>query len=122
MEKRSLDRAFDGIEEAWSPHVGAELNGQALKLARAEDEFVWHRHEDADELFLVRDGRLRIEFREAADVVLEPGELVVVPAGVEHRPVAEPTAELLLFEPTQTRNTGDVETDLTQTERREVDP
>lgn len=109
MEPVSVAEAFEGIDEAWSPHLAAELNGQAVKLARADGTFVWHSHEEADELFLVVSGRLRIEFRAADDAVLTAGDLVVVPAGVEHRPVAEPSAELLLFEPSGTRNTGDVD-------------
>lgn len=121
MEKVDLAAAFDSIDEHWSPHLGAELNGQAVKLARAEGEFVWHSHDDADELFLVRSGRLRIEFREASDAVLENGEMIVVPAGVEHRPVAETEVEMLLFEPTETTNTGDVDSELTRTELGRVD-
>lgn len=113
METVDLDAAFDAVDEPWSPHLAAELNGQAVKLARADGEFVWHGHDDADELFLVVDGRLRIELREEDDVVLENGEFVVVPAGVEHRPIAAEPTELLLFEPSGTTNTGDVDSDLT---------
>ncbi|MFC4357849.1 cupin domain-containing protein [Halobium salinum] len=112
MEKVTLDDAFDSFDEPWSPRLAGALNGQEVKLAKAEGEFVWHEHEDADEMFLVTDGRLRIEFREADDVVLEAGELLVVPRSVEHRPVAEPTAEMLLFEPSGTENTGGVESEL----------
>jgi mannose-6-phosphate isomerase-like protein (cupin superfamily) len=112
MEKVTLDDAFASFDEPWSPRLAGELNGQEVKLAKAEGEFVWHQHEDADELFLVIDGRLRIEFREADDVVLEAGELLVVPRGVEHRPVADPAAEMLLFEPAGTENTGGVESEL----------
>jgi len=121
MEKVTLDAAFDSFDEPWSPRVAGELNGQVVKLAKADGEFVWHHHEDADELFLVQSGQLRIEFRDEADVVLSPGELVVVPRGVEHRPVAEPTAEILLFEPSETRNTGNVDDERTQTERQRLD-
>jgi len=116
MEKVSLAEAFGSFDETWSPRLAGELNGQAVKLAKADGEFVWHSHADADELFFVHDGRLRIEFREADDVVLEDGDLLVVPSGTEHRPVAEPEAEILLFEPSETRNTGDVETEETVTE------
>ena len=119
MEKVTLADAFASMGEAWNPRLAGELNGQAVKLARAEGEFVWHSHADADELFLVTDGRLRIEFRERDDAVLEAGELIVVPRGTEHRPIAEPEADVLLFEPAGTRNTGDVENDLT---REELDP
>lgn len=113
MEKVNLDEAFDSFDERWSPRVAAELDGQAVKLAKVEGEFVWHSHADADELFLVRSGELTIELRTEPDVHLGPGELVVVPAGVEHRPVADGEAEILLFEPAETRNTGDIEDDRT---------
>jgi len=116
MEKVSLDDAFETVDDPWTPHLAAELNGQAVKLARADGAFVWHHHADADELFLVRSGRLRIEFREEPDVTLEAGEFLVVPAGVEHRPVAETAVEMLLFEPGETRNTGNVETAETTTD------
>jgi mannose-6-phosphate isomerase-like protein (cupin superfamily) len=114
MEKTTLDEAFDSVDEPWSPRLAAELNGQAVKLARAEGEFVRHGHADADELFLVVGGRLRIEFpdRPDEDAVLEAGELIVVPRGVDHRPVAEPEAEILLFEPSGTENTGDTGSEL----------
>ena len=121
MEKVTLASAFDSIDERWSPRLAGELNGQAVKLAKAEGEFVWHSHADADELFLVTDGRLRIEFRDRDDAVLDAGELLVVPRGTEHRPVAEPEANILLFEPAGTRNTGDVENELTREELERVD-
>jgi mannose-6-phosphate isomerase-like protein (cupin superfamily) len=124
MEKTDLDAAFDSFEEQWSPRLAAELNGQAVKLAKLEGEFVWHHHDDADELFLVREGQLRIEFRddeEQADVTLTEGEILVVPAGVEHRPVAdEGEAEVLLFEPTEMKNTGNVESEETEEELERV--
>jgi mannose-6-phosphate isomerase-like protein (cupin superfamily) len=116
MEKVSLAEAFGSFDETWSPRLAGELNGQAVKLAKADGEFVWHSHADADELFFVHDGRLRIEFREADDIVLEDGDILVVPRGTEHRPLAEPEAEILLFEPSETRNTGDVETEETVTD------
>lgn len=94
------------FSERWAPKIVAELNGQHVKLAKLRGEFVWHRHESEDELFLVLTGRLRIELRDGA-IELGPGEMVVVPRGVEHRPVAEEDVEVLLFEPAGTRNTGD---------------
>lgn len=106
--KVNLEERFRRIGEAWRPKLVGTLNGQAVKLAKLEGAFVWHRHENEDELFLVVGGRLRIEFREGS-VDLGPGEMLVVPRGVEHRPVAEPEARVLLFEPLGTRNTGDVE-------------
>lgn len=108
MHVVNLDAGFDSIEEHWSPKIATELNGQHVKLAKLKGEFEWHHHADADELFLVTDGRLVIELREAADLVLEEGELVTIPAGVEHRPVAEEGVQVLLFEPAGTENTGNV--------------
>lgn len=109
---------FDSFDETWSPRLAAELNGQAVKFAKLEGEFVWHHHDDADELFLVTEGELRIELRGAEDVHLDEGEFAVVPRGVEHRPVALPTANVILFEPAETRNTGNVENERTSDVRR----
>jgi len=106
LRKIPLAEMLASFSERWTPKVVAELNGQEVKLAKLEGEFVWHRHEAEDELFLVLSGRLRIELRDGA-VELGPGEMIVVPRGVEHRPVAEGEVELLLFEPAGTRNTGD---------------
>jgi mannose-6-phosphate isomerase-like protein (cupin superfamily) len=117
MEKVNVAEAFGSFDEQWSPRLAAEANGQEVKLAKVDGEFVWHRHDDADELFFVVDGRLRIELREEADVVLEEGEFVVVPRGIEHRPVApDGETRILLFEPGGTRNTGNVENERTVTD------
>ncbi|MFC7096971.1 cupin domain-containing protein [Halobaculum marinum] len=108
MEKVSLTDGFDSFDEPWSPRLAAELNGQAVKLAKLDGEFVWHSHPDADELFWVVDGGpLDVEFRDEPTVTLDPGELLVVPAGVEHRPVARAETKVALFEPAGTDNTGD---------------
>lgn len=112
MEKVSLAEKFSLFDERWSPKVVGELNGQHVKLARLEGEFVWHHHDDEDELFLVVGGRLRMDF-EDGPVWLDEGELLIVPRGVEHRPVAEEEARVLLFEPASTRNTGNVQNELT---------
>lgn len=109
MDTISLDEAFDSFDETWAPRLAATLNGQELKVAKLQGEFVWHRHPDADELFWVVDGDLTIELREGADKQLSAGELGVVPAGVEHRPVAEDLVKVVLFEPAGTTNTGDAE-------------
>lgn len=106
----SLLDAFETIEEHWSPRIAAELNGQAVKIAVVEGEFVEHAHPDADELFYVLAGDLTIEFEDREDVHLGAGELTVVPRGVAHRPVAHEETRLVLFEPGATRNTGDRET------------
>ncbi len=106
VEKVNLAAKFARFGEHWSPKVVAELNGQEVKLVKFAGPFVWHRHEAEDELFLVVRGRFRMEFRDRA-VDLEEGEFLVVPRGVEHRPVAEEEVHVLLFEPASTLNTGD---------------
>jgi mannose-6-phosphate isomerase-like protein (cupin superfamily) len=108
MEAIRLNEKFGLFSERWRPKVVAAVNGQELKLIKVQGEFPWHRHEEADELFLVWRGRFRVEFRDRI-VELGPGELVVVPAGVEHRTAADDEAEVLCFEPAGIRNTGDVE-------------
>lgn len=120
MEKVTLTDAFASIDEHWNPRIAAELNGQAVKLATVEGEFTWHHHNDSDELFLIIDGELRIEFRDRDDVTLREGELLVVPRGVEHRPVADHEAQIVLFEPTETRNTGNVENEQTRTDLEHI--
>lgn len=107
MTKASLNEKFAVIRELWRPKVIAELNGQELKLAKFSGVFPWHHHENEDELFLVWRGEMVIEFRDGR-VVLGPGDLCVVPRGVEHRTMAETEAEVLIFEPAATRNTGNV--------------
>jgi mannose-6-phosphate isomerase-like protein (cupin superfamily) len=121
IAKVSLADAFASFDDHWEPRLAGELNGQAVKLAKVEGEFVWHHHADADELFFVHSGELRIELRDEADILLEEGELVVIPRGVEHRPVADEESEILLFEPRETRNTGNVESEETREELRRID-
>ena len=115
MDVINLRQKFDSFSEHWSPRIAAELNGQQVKLAKLQGEFVWHHHESEDELFFVVSGRLRMEFRDRA-VWIEPGEMIVVPHGVEHRPVAEVETEILLFEPAGTLNTGNVVSERTKRE------
>lgn len=100
------------IHDHWNPRVVAELNGQQVKLVKLLGTFVWHHHEAEDELFLVVSGRLRMDFRDC-EVWLEPGEMIVVPRGVEHRPHAGEEVEVLLFEPASTLNTGNVRNERT---------
>jgi quercetin dioxygenase-like cupin family protein len=107
VDKVNLQRGFAAIDERWRPKVVGRLNGQEIKLVKLQGPFVWHRHDDADEAFLCWRGRFRLELRDRS-IELEPGDLVIVARGVEHRPVAEEEAEVLLFEPAGTRNTGDV--------------
>src|SRR5215216_1427191 len=107
MDKVSLSAKFAAIDEHWRPKVVARLNGQELKLVKFAGVFPWHHHENEDELFLVWRGEMTIEFRDR-QVVLNAGEFCVVPHGVEHRTMAETEAEVLVFEPSQTRNTGNI--------------
>ena len=108
MEKVNLAEKLALITEHWRPKVVGELNGQEVKLVKCRGTFVWHHHEQEDELFLVIRGRFRVEFPTRA-VDLDAGEFVIVPHGVEHRTVAEDEAEVLVFEPAGVRNTGNVE-------------
>ncbi|MEZ5990881.1 MAG: cupin domain-containing protein [Planctomycetota bacterium] len=108
MEKVNLNAKLAQITQAWAPAIVGELNNQFVKLAKLENEYVWHKHDVEDELFFLIDGRLNIELRDRV-IELQPGEFFVVPHGVEHRPVALPTASVLLFEPATTINTGDAE-------------
>ena len=112
MRKVNFQEKFDQIAEYESPKIVGELNGQYVKLSKLKGEFVWHRHEHEDELFLVVKGRLRMQLR-GGDVVLDEGEFFIVPRGVEHNPVAEPECHIMLFEPKSTLNTGDVVCDKT---------
>lgn len=105
--KINLTEAFATFTEHWSPRIAADLNGQQVKLVKFLGAFDWHRHEHEDELFLVHRGSFVMEFRDRSVAVRE-GEFLVVPRGVEHRPVAEREVEVLLFEPATTLNTGDV--------------
>ena len=112
VEKVNLAEKLALFDERWSPRIVGELNGQQVKLVKVEGEFVWHHHDDEDELFLVVKGCLTMELR---DKVLEigEGEFVIVPRGVEHRPVAREETHILLFEPAATLNTGNVRNERT---------
>ncbi len=112
MGKVNLADKFGVIDEFWSPRIVGELNGQQVKIARLKGEFIWHHHEDEDELFLVVRGRLLLQLRDG-EVALDPGELFIVPRGVEHRPVAPEEAQVLMFEPKGTLNTGNVHSERT---------
>jgi mannose-6-phosphate isomerase-like protein (cupin superfamily) len=107
MDKVDLAAKLAAFDTRWDPKIVAELNGQQVKLVKLEGPFVWHRHEAEDELFLVLAGRLEMELR-GGTITLGPGEMLVVPRGVEHRPVAPVETHVLLFEPASTLNTGDV--------------
>ena len=119
MKKVSLADAFSGIHDHWRPRIAGELNGQQVKLVKFQGPFVWHHHDDEDELFLVVKGRFRMELRDGA-IDLGPGELLVVPHKIEHRPVADEECEVLLFEPATTLNTGNVRNERTVPELERI--
>ena len=106
-EKINLTEKFAAFSEHWVPKIVAELNGQHVKLSKFMGEFVWHHHEHEDEMFLVHKGSFRMEFRDRT-VTLTAGDFIVVPRGVEHRPVADEEVHVVLFEPAGTLNTGNV--------------
>ena len=113
MHKVNLSEKFKLFSEHWSPKIAGELNGQHVKLVKFRGPFVWHHHENEDELFLVIKGSFTMEFRDK-NVELTEGEFLIVPRGVEHRPNAEKEVEVLLFEPASTLNTGNTEGELTK--------
>jgi mannose-6-phosphate isomerase-like protein (cupin superfamily) len=119
VEKVNLKGKFSQFSEHWDPQIVAELNGQYVKLVKLQGEFVWHHHEEEDELFLVVKGSLVIQFRDR-EVALREGEFLVVPAGVEHKPAAESEAWVMLFEPASTLNTGNVHNERTRRELKRI--
>jgi len=112
MKKINLGQKLASFTETWSPKIVGELNGQYLKLARLEGEFIWHSHDEGDEAFLVVDGKMTLFTREEA-IPLEKGELLIVPRGVEHKPVGEPVCEVLHLAAIDTVNTGNVRNERT---------
>lgn len=108
MEKVNLGERLLSIDEHWRPKVVGELNGQEIKLVKFQGEFPWHHHENEDEMFMAVKGSFSIEFRDKT-VDLSPGEFVIVPRGVEHRPVAAEEVEVMLFEPANVKNTGNID-------------
>ncbi len=107
VRKVNLQAKFRAIRKRWSPRVAAQVNDSLVKLVKVKGEFVWHHHAAEDEMFLVVRGRLRMKLR-GRELTLKEGELVVIPRGVEHMPVADEEAQVLLFEPRTTLNTGNV--------------
>src|SRR5438034_11496417 len=112
MDKVNLEQKFSLFRKHWKPKIVGELNGQHVKLVKFVGPFEWHYHEVEDELFLVVKGRFTMQFRDR-DVDVEQGEFLIVPRGVEHRPVAEEEVEVMLFEPAGTLNTGNIQSDRT---------
>jgi mannose-6-phosphate isomerase-like protein (cupin superfamily) len=109
-DKVNLAEKLGKFDEHWAPRIVASLNDYKVMLAKTQGEFVWHKHDETDDFFLVLAGRLTIQLRDRPDVELGPGELYVVPRGVEHRPIAEEETHVLLIEPAGTPNTGDAAT------------
>jgi len=114
MNKANLLEKFALFNEYWNPKIVGELNGQQVKLVKLRGEFVWHKHDEEDELFFVVKGTLTMELREKA-IMLNEGEFLIVPRGVEHRPVAKEEVWIMLFEPATTLNTGNVVDEKTKT-------
>jgi mannose-6-phosphate isomerase-like protein (cupin superfamily) len=119
VTKVNLREKLSLFQDHWSPRIVGELNGQHVKLVKFQGEFVWHKHDAEDELFLVVQGRFRMDFRDR-QVWLEEGEFLIVPRGVEHRPVAEQEVHVLLFEPAGTLNTGDANDERKVTEPQRI--
>lgn len=118
-EAINIQQKLSMFTDYWSPRIVAELNGQHVKLVRVQGEFLWHDHADEDEMFLVLRGTLQMEFRDRT-VVVNEGEFIVVPRGVEHKPVALEEVELMLFEPAVTKHTGDVVSDRTVANQQRI--
>jgi len=118
MQKINLQQKLSLINDHWNPRIAGELNGQYIKLVKFKGPFTWHHHETEDELFMVVHGRFRMDYRDESNsdqsIWIEPGEMVIVPRGVEHCPVAEEECEVLLFEPASTLNTGNTENEFTR--------
>ena len=107
MDVVNLNEKLSRVKEYWSPKIVGEVNDSYVKIVKFKNEFVWHHHENEDEMFLVLQGRMRMKFRDR-DVIVSPGEFIIVPKGVEHMPVAEEEVHVMLFEPKTTLNTGNV--------------
>jgi mannose-6-phosphate isomerase-like protein (cupin superfamily) len=112
MQKVNLQQKLSLFTEHWSPKIVGELNGQHVKLVKLKGEFIWHKHDEEDELFYVISGTLKMEYRDRIEII-QPGEFIIVPKGIEHKPVAEEEVAIMLFEPASTLNTGDVENERT---------
>lgn len=113
MEKINIEEKLSLFSDHWNPRIVGELNGQHVKLVKFQGEFVWHKHEEEDELFYVIKGVLKMAYRDRTAIINE-NEFIIVPRGVEHKPMAEEEVSVMLFEPASTLNTGDAESDLTR--------
>lgn len=112
MRKINIKESLDSFTEMWSPKIVGEVNDSYVKLVKFQGEFVWHHHEQEDEMFLVVKGRMLMKLRDG-DITVDEGEFIIIPRGVEHMPVAEEEAHVLLFEPRSTLNTGNVQNERT---------
>lgn len=119
MDKVTLLQKFDQVTDYWSPKVVGELNGQQVKLAKFYGEFIWHQHANEDEAFFVLKGAFRMEYRDRV-VELNEGDMLIVPRGVEHKPVAENEVWVMLFEPASTLNTGNIQNERTKSELEKI--
>ena len=123
MEKINLQQKLSLISDYWNPRIAGELNGQYIKLVKFQGPFTWHHHDNEDELFMVAKGRFRMNYQDengaTRETWIEEGEMIIVPRGVEHCPVAEEECHVLLFEPMSTLNTGNTENEFT---RKQLEP
>lgn len=113
MKKVNVSEKLSLFDDHWNPRIVGELNGQHVKLAKLKGEFVWHQHDEEDEMFYVLDGLLKIEFRDRT-VKLSKNEFIIIPKGTEHKPIADEEVSVMLFEPASTLNTGDTKSDFTK--------
>lgn len=113
MNKVNLSEKFNHIQDHWNPRIAGELNGQQVKLVKFKGEFVWHKHDHEDEMFLVIEGKFNMELRDRI-ITLHENEFIIIPRGVEHRPVAPNEVSVMLFEPASTLNTGDQQNEMTK--------
>jgi mannose-6-phosphate isomerase-like protein (cupin superfamily) len=113
IEKVNIGEKLNQINDYWNPRIVGELNGQHVKLTKLKGEFVWHKHDEEDEMFLIVSGEFTMELRDGS-IDIKPGEFIIIPKGVEHRPVAKDEVHLMLFEPASTLNTGNVKNEFTK--------
>ncbi|MDB2482927.1 cupin domain-containing protein [bacterium] len=113
MKKINISQKLAQFNDHWNPRIIGELNKQHVKIAKLKGEFIWHKHDDEDEMFLVLEGTLKIAFRDRTETIQE-NEIIIVPKGVEHKPIAEEEVSIMLFEPVTTINTGDLDNERTR--------
>lgn len=113
IEKVNIEEKLNKINDYWNPRIVGELNGQQIKLTKLQGEFIWHKHDDEDEMFFIISGDFVMQLREGS-VNVKPGEFIIIPKGVEHKPVANGEVHLMLFEPASTLNTGNVKNEFTK--------